>query len=154
MNKSNLFVDHGGISYAGYAYAALPVGAAYIVAAQQIDQAADQARVSVLVDPLRALEYQTAAAEAETFAAAGYAGDAPVSVQAWMDAADLDAQAATDSILAEARAWQGALYAIRAARLKGKQAVFKVTTHDAIEMVADTAIAAIKASVAGIGNAA
>lgn len=154
MKKSNLCVDHGGISYLGYAYAALPLAAALIVAARQIDLAADAARASVLTDPLRALEYERAASEARAFAAAGYAGDMPPAVQAWADAAELTPQAAADSIIAEADAWQAALLAIRAARLKGKQRVLKATSHDAAEALADTAIADIRDSIAGVGNAA
>ncbi|MFK0086493.1 hypothetical protein ACIQUS_04280 [Pseudomonas sp. NPDC090755] len=153
MQIQNINVVHDGQSYVGFEFAALPLLAALRVACQTIDQVADQARLSVLSDPLRALEYQTAAQEAQAFAASGYIGDAPPSVQAWMDAADLEARPAADSILAEAIAWQGAMYAIRAARLKGKQAVLKATTHAAAEHLADEAVAAIRASVVGVGNA-
>jgi hypothetical protein len=154
MKKSNLCVDHGGISYVGYTYAALPLTAALIVAAGQIDLAADAARIAVLGDPLRAIEYERAATEARAFAAGDYAGDMPPSVQAWADAAELAPQAAADSIIAEAEAWQTALYAIRAARLKGKQRVLKAASHDAAEALADEAITAIRASIEGVGNAA
>jgi hypothetical protein len=153
MQTTNLSVDFGGNTLVGYTFSDLPIGAALIVACQQIDQAADQARRAVLGDTLRALEYQTAALEAEAFAQGGYAGDVPPTVQAWMDAAELDAQAATDSILAEAAAWKGALYKIRAARLKGKQEVRKRGTHSAAEASADEAITAILAGIQGVGNA-
>ena len=154
MQTSNLNVTFNGELLAGFDYSRLPLGAALLAAAQQIDQAADSARRAVLGDSLRALEYQVTAQEAEAFAAAGYAGEAPPTVQAWMDAAHLDAQAATDSILLEARAWKGALYQIRAARLKGKQETLSAASHDAAEAIANGAIAAIHASVQGIGNAA
>jgi hypothetical protein len=75
-------------------------------------------------------------------------------VQAWADAAELEPQAAADSIITEADAWQAALYAIRAARLKGKQRVLKATSHDAAEALTDAAIAEIRDSIAGVGNAA
>lgn len=152
MKTSNLNVNHGGTSYVGYAYASLPLSAALAAAAIQIDEAADSCRVAVIGGPLRALEYEHAAAEAKAFAAAGYIGDMPPSVQAWADAAELEPQAATDSIIAEAVAWSTALNAIRAARLKGKQRVLKATSHDAAEALTDEAIAAIRVSVEGVGN--
>lgn len=154
MQKTNLNIDFGGTAYAGFDFSALPLAAALMIACQQIDQAADQARRNVLGDPLRAVEYRLTAEEAERFAAADYSGPAPATVQAWMDATGLDAQAATDSILVEANAWKAAIYAIRAARLKGKQQVLKAQTHDAAEALADEAIGGIRASVQGVGNAA
>lgn len=154
MQTDNVTVTYGDNVYAGWDFYALPLGAALIAAAQQIDQQADQARLKILADPLRALEYQIAATEAKTFATESYTGDVPPSVQAWMDAADLDAKSATDSILIEANAWQGALYAIRAARLNGKQHVLKASTHEAAQAIADAAISAINQSIAGVGNAA
>lgn len=154
MQTQNINVVFNGQPMIGFTFEGLPLAAARLVACQQIDQAADVARLAVLGDPLRALEYQTAAQEAAAFAQAGYAGDAPATVQAWMDAASLEAQAAADNILAEAAEWNGALYKIRAARLKAKQDVLKATSHAAIEAIADAAIEVIQASVQGVGNAA
>ncbi|AOA05641.1 hypothetical protein [Pseudomonas sp. TMW 2.1634] len=154
MKTLNLNIDLSGTSYIGYEFSALPLAAALLVASRQIDDAADAARRAVLGDSLRALEYQRAAAEARAFAAGGYVGDMPPSVQSWADAAELEPQAAADSIITEADAWQAALYAIRAARLKGKQRVLKATSHDAAEALTDTAIAEIRDSIAGVGNAA
>lgn len=154
MQTSNLNVTYGDSSYAGFDFAALPLGAALLTAAMQVDQAADQARRNVLGDSLRAVEYQLAASEAEAFAASNYEGAVPATVQAWMDAVDKDAVSATADILEEANAWRGALYAIRAARLKGKQRVLRAVSHDAAEVLADEAIAAIRASIEGVGNAA
>ncbi|MGO8624714.1 hypothetical protein ACC817_36275, partial [Rhizobium ruizarguesonis] len=54
-------------------------------------------------------------------------------------------QAAAELILAESAAWRGALCEIRAARLMGKQAMLKATTHVEAEGYADTAIDAIRA---------
>lgn len=153
MRFLNVSVVYGGQSFVGYSFAELPLAAAVFVAAGQIDQAADAARTSVVGDPLRALEYERAAVEAKAFAAAGYVGDMPPSVQAWADATELDPQAAADSIIVEANAWEAALYAIRAARLKGKQRVLKATSHDAAEALADEAIADIRESIVGVGNA-
>lgn len=150
MKTAEINVIFNGQQYVGFDFAALPLGAARVAASEQVDQAADAARRALAGDTLRALEHQTAATEAEAFAQANYTGDAPPSVQAWMDAADLDAQAATESILAKAQAWQLALYAIRAARLKGKQDLLKAPSHVAMEAIADQAIAAIQASIDGV----
>lgn len=154
MRKQNICIDYEGRQYLGFDFESLPLAAALLAAALQVDQAADQARSAVLGDPLRAVEYRLTSEEAERFAAADYAGEVPPTVQAWMDAAGLDAQAATDSILHEARAWKAAIYAIRAERLKGKQDVLKATSHEQAEALADVAIAAIKARIQGVGNAA
>jgi len=154
MQTQNLTIEYGGRLLAGFAFSELPLDAALLVACQQIDQSADLARRLVLGDTLRALEYQTAAQEAAEFALGNYEGVVPPTVQAWMDAADLEAKPAADSILVEAAAWKGAMYQIRAKRLKGKQDVLKATSHGAVEAIADDAIAAIHACVQGVGNAA
>jgi len=154
MQTSNINVTFDGRVYVGFDFAALPLGAALQAALVQVDQAADLARRTVMGDPLRALEYQLTAEEAEAFKAASYAGEVAPTVQAWMDAAGLDAQAATDNILQEASAWQNALYKIRAARLKGKQGVRMCASHASAESVADAAIAEIQTSIQGVGNAA
>jgi hypothetical protein len=153
MKLTDLNFSYQGQLYVGYEFSQLPLAAALVAACQQIDQTADVARRAVLGDSLRALEYERAAAEAKAFAAGGYVGVMPPSVQAWADAAELGPQAAADSIIVEADAWQAALYAIRAARLKGKQRVLKASSHAAAEALADTAIAQIHESIAGVGNA-
>lgn len=153
MQKTNLSVDFGGKTYVGFAFEELPLAAAQLLACRQIDQAADAARRAVLGESLRALEYQVTAEEAAAFAAADYSGEVPPSVQAWMDAAGLEAQAATDSILAQAAAWKSALYELRALRLKAKQQVLKAASHDSVEALTDPAIEAIHACVKGVGNA-
>ena len=145
MQKNNLNILFGDGNYLGYEFEALPVGAALLVAAQQIEQAADQARAAVLGDPLRAVEYQMAEADAKAFMVAGFDGEVPATVQAVVDASEVSPQAATELILAESAAWRGALCEIRAARLKGKQAMLKATTHAEAESYADTAIDAIRA---------
>lgn len=153
MRKNSLNISFDGNNYTGFAFSALPLGAACLFAAQQVDEAADNARIAVVGNSLRVLEYQLAEQEARAFQAAEFAGDAPASVQAWADAADLTLQAAAESILAKAAAWKTALYTVRAARLAGKQAALKAASHDEAEAVADAAIAKINASVVGLGNA-
>lgn len=122
---------------------------------QQIDAAADAARSAVAGDPLRAVEYERAASEAQAFKAAGYpAGDVPRTVSAWA-IGGRTAQQAADSILAESAAYTEALYQIREARLGAKelvrQAMAAGNTEQAEDIAAET-IASIEAAVAGIGN--
>lgn len=152
MRKESLNITFDGNNYAGFEYERLPLGAARLYAAQQIDEAADNARVGVVGNSLRVVEYQLAEQEAKAFQAAGFEGAVPATVQAWVDAAGLSPQEAAESILAEAAAWKGALYTIRAARLKGKQQALSAPSHDEAETIADAAIAEINASVVGVGN--
>jgi hypothetical protein len=154
MQKNTLNVVFGGSNYIGFDFDNLPVGAALLVAAQQIEQAADQARTVVLGDPLRAVEYQMAEQEARAYKLAGFDGDVPATVQAVVEASDVEPKAAAELVLAESTAWREALCAIRAARLKGKQAMLKATTHVEAEAHADTAINAIRAIAQGFSEAA
>nr|WP_286946246.1 phage tail protein [Pseudomonas sp. UBA6718] len=121
----------------------------------QIDYAADAARRAVAGDPLRAVEYEKSAAEAQAFKDAGYpAGAVPRTVAAWA-IEGRTAQQAADSILAEAAAYNEALYQIREARLQAKALVRAAMDAGQVEQAQDIAaetIAAIEAAVAGIGN--
>lgn len=121
-----------------------------------IDSAADTARAAVAGDPLRAVEYEKAAAEAQAFKAAGYPAEAvPRTVSAWA-INGRTAQQAADSILAEAAAYNEALYQIREARLQAKALVRAAMDAGQVELakgIAAETIAAIAAAVAGIGNA-
>ena len=107
-------------------------------------------------DPLRAVEYDRAASEAQAFAAAGYPVDAvPRTVAAWA-INGRTAQQAADSILAEAAQYTEALYQIRETRLLAKELVRQAMATGNIEQAQDIAaetIASIEAAVAGIGNA-
>ena len=83
MRKDNLNVTFNGNNYTGYEkYEALPLGAALLYAAQQIDEAADSARVAVVGNSLRVVEYQLAEQEAQAFQVAGFEGEVPATVQA------------------------------------------------------------------------
>jgi hypothetical protein len=121
----------------------------------QIDSAADSARHQVAGDPLRALEYEKSAAEAQAFAAAGYPEDeVPRTVAAWA-INGRSARQAADSILAEAAAFTEALYQIRETRLQAKELVRQAMAEGDAEQAQDIAaeaIASIEAAVAGIGN--
>ncbi|MEN3030297.1 hypothetical protein [Chromobacterium amazonense] len=151
--QKNITITFEGIQYVGFAFDALPLSAAKMAACQQIDAAADDARRAVLGDPLRAVEYQRAEAEAAAFKAAGYKGAMPPCVQSWADAAGLEPQAAADSILGEAAAWNKALHQLRAIRLRAKQAVLKSADHTVVEAIATCAMNEIRAEVVGVGNA-
>lgn len=119
----------------------------------RIDAAADAARLAVAGDPLRAAEYQVAEAEAKAYRAAGYAGTVPQSIKSWAEAKQWTAKRAAEDILAEALAWNGALYALRDARLKAKEAVRNAGTAEDAEAVAMAAIDSINARVADRKNA-
>lgn len=121
----------------------------------QIDAAADTARRAVAGDPLRAVEYDRAAAEAQAFKDAGYPADTvPRTVAAWA-ISGRTAQQAADNILLESAAYTEALYQIREARLGAKelvrQAMVAGNVDQAQDIVAET-IASVQAAVAGIGN--
>lgn len=149
MQKVLLNVFYGGENLTGFNFEALPLGAALIVAQQQIEQAADQARFVVVGDSLRVVELQMAEDEAKAYRLAGFDGAVPPTVQALVDAKGIEPRAAAESILDESTAWRAALCSIRAARLKGREAVLTATSHDQAEAFADTAIAAIRASTEG-----
>ena len=74
MRKETLNITFDGNNYAGFEYERLPLGAARLYAAQQIDEAADNARVGVVGNSLRVVEYQLAEQEAKAFQAAGFEG--------------------------------------------------------------------------------
>lgn len=120
-----------------------------------IDRAADTARAKVVGDPTRALEYQKAAEEAQAFADAGYPADAvPRTVSAYMLGARTATQAA-DSILAEAAAYNEALYFLRETRLAAKEAIAALIAAGELaqaQLHAEQTVGAIEAAVAGVGN--
>ncbi len=121
----------------------------------QIDHAADNARAKVSGDPLRAVEYDRAASEAQAFKDAGYPANAvPRTVSAWA-INGRSAQQAADSILAEAAAYNEALYVIRETRLQGKELVRQSMAGGQVEQaqtIAGETVTSIEAAVAGIGN--
>lgn len=122
----------------------------------QIDLAADAARQQVAGDPLRAVEYEKAATEAQAFKDAGYPANAvPRTVSAWA-IAGRTAQQSADDILREAAAYTNAFYSLRETRLQAKELVrqaFAAGNPAHAEDIAAETVAAIQASVAGVGNA-
>lgn len=124
------------------------------VLSRVIDRAADSARRAVAGDPLRAVEYDRAASEAQAFAAAGYQGEVPPMVAAWA-INGRTAQQATDDILREAAQYNGALVQLRTTRLQAKELIRQAMANGDVEQAQEIAaetIAAIEAAVAGIGN--
>lgn len=86
-----------------------------------IDAAADGIYSAVIGS--RGEEYQAAKQQAEAFAAALYLGTAPASVANWAQVKKQSTKWAADNILATSAQWQGAMQAIRGARLGSKEAV-------------------------------
>lgn len=115
-----------------------------------IDAEADAARLAVVGDPLRVVEYERAAAEATAYQGTGYSGPVPAAVQSWADAKGWSGQQAADDILAAASAFNAALYQLRDIRLKGKAAVMNSGADAAAKTIADAAIAQIRAAVTGL----
>lgn len=122
----------------------------------RIDSYADQARQVVAGDPLRAVEYERAAAEAQAFKDAGYPVDAvPRTVAAWAIMGRTPAEAA-DGILTEAAKYAEVLYMVRERRLEAKELIKSKIAAGAIDgakRLADEAIKAIQAAVTGQGAA-
>jgi hypothetical protein len=97
----------------------------------KIDVDADAIRNAVLGG--RTTEYQEALADAQAFAAAGFAGTVPPGVKSWLDAktavgAGWTAQQAAQDILDTGAAWKAAQDAIRSHRLLRKEQVRAATT--------------------------
>jgi len=104
-----------------------------IVAARAIDKVdaeGDAARLKVIGDPTKVLEYQLAEAQARPYAAAGYPDPAPECVASWADAKrwanggeSWSGQQAADDIITTADRWYSALERIRRLRLDAKERV-------------------------------
>lgn len=112
-----------------------------------IDATADAARLTVVGDPLRVVEYERAAAEAQGFADAGYVGAVPLSVKSWAEAKDWTGQQAADDILAASAQWNSLMYSIRDVRLKAKEEVKSAADAITAQSIADAVIIQIKAAV-------
>jgi len=119
-----------------------------------IDNHADQARRIFAVDPLRAIEYERVAAEAQAFKNAGYPDDAvPRNVAAWAISGRTPQEAA-DSILIEATRYAEVLYQIRERRLEAKELIRHKLAAGAVDearQLADEAIRAIQSAVGASG---
>lgn len=104
-----------------------------IVAARAIDTMdaeGDAARLKVIGDPTKVLEYQLAEVQARPYAAAGYPDPVPECVASWADAKrwanggkPWTGQEAADDIITTADRWYRALERIRRLRLDAKERV-------------------------------
>ncbi|MHC8390576.1 phage tail protein [Pseudomonas sp. MDT2-39-1] len=113
----------------------------------RIDAVADSTRKTMAGDPLRAMEYTQAAADAQAFVEEGYPKKAvPLSVSAWVVKGRTARQAA-DQIIAKATQFNEGLLTVRTLRLKAKE---QIKIHiakgktDLANQVSDDAIAAIR----------
>jgi hypothetical protein len=108
--------------------APLKIVAARAIAA--VDAEGDAARLLVIGDPTKVLEYQLAEAQARPYAGAGYPDPVPECVASWADAkrwanggAPWTGQQAADDIITTADRWYSALESIRRLRLDAKERV-------------------------------
>jgi hypothetical protein len=99
-------------------------------AARKIDADADRIYGDVLGN--RGEEYKAAEADAKTFKAVGYSGNAPAGVSSWVAASGMTAQGAADDILTTAENWRGAMSQIRANRLLRKKEVERAADQEEI----------------------
>ncbi|MGE8148518.1 phage tail protein [Pseudomonas frederiksbergensis] len=113
----------------------------------KVDAAADRARNALAGDPLRAMEYAQAAADAQAFIDEGYPKkEVPLSVSAWVIKGRTARQAA-DQIIAKAAQFNESLLTLRTLRLKAKE---QIKVHiakgktDLANQVSDDAIDAIR----------
>lgn len=113
----------------------------------KIDAAADSARTELAGDPLKAMEYAQAAADAQAYKDAGYPKkEVPLSVAAWVVKGRTAKQAA-DQILGKADQLTDHLLTLRTLRLKAKTEIRAQGAKGKIDLarsIADEAIAAIR----------
>lgn len=118
----------------------------------KVDAAADSARTVLAGDPLKAMEYAQAAADAQAYQDAGYPKkEVPLSVAAWVVKGRTAKQAA-EQILSKAEQLTDHLLTLRTLRLKAKN---QIRTHaakgnfDLANRAGDDALAAIRELVSG-----
>ena len=118
----------------------------------KIDAAADSARTELAGDPLKAMEYAQAAADAQAYKDAGYPKkEVPLSVAAWVVKGRTAKQAA-DQILGKAEQLTDHLLTLRTLRLKAKMQIRAHATKGNIDLArsaADEALLAISQLVSG-----
>ncbi|AMZ72353.1 MULTISPECIES: hypothetical protein [Pseudomonas] len=105
----------------------------------KVDAAADSARRRLAGDPLRALEYQQAALEAQAFKDQGYPKKTvPLAVSSWVVKGRTARQAA-DQILAKAAEFEANLLALRELRLKAKTQIRAHMAKGKVDLAAQAA---------------
>lgn len=148
MQKQNLFVVHGGISYAGFNFEDLPLEAALQVAIQQIDLEADKARLMICGDTLRVMEQQLAEEQARAFLQSTSKESVPQVVKDFAELLGTDAEVAAARLLEQGDEWRDAVRAIHSARLQGRRAVERSNSHTQVEASTDAVLLRIRASTA------
>lgn len=112
-----------------------------------IDATADAVYIAIGgPSPGRLAEYEQAKSDALAYQAANWSGNVPATVQCWATASNITAEAAAQSIIATATAWENVLTGVRSARLIGKAAVNAATTTAAAQAAAQTAVANVQAA--------
>ncbi|WP_047299946.1 hypothetical protein [Pseudomonas fluorescens] len=118
----------------------------------KVDAAADNARTALAGDPLKAMEYAQAAADAQAYQDAGYPKkEVPLSIAAWVVKGRTAKQAA-EQILGKAEQLTDHLLALRTLRLKAKTQIRAHATKGNIDLArsaADEALLAISQLVSG-----
>lgn len=113
----------------------------------KIDAAADSARTVLAGDPLKAMEYAQAAADAQAYQDAGYPKkEVPLSVAAWVVKGRTAKQAA-EQILGKAEQLTDRLLTLRTLRLKAKAQIRAQASKGKIDLarnIADEAIVTIR----------
>ncbi|MBC3775114.1 phage tail protein [Pseudomonas sp. SWRI99] len=104
-----------------------------------VDAAADNARNALAGDPLKAMEYAQAAADAQAFKDAGYPKkEVPLSVAAWV-AKGRTAKQAAEQILGKADQLTDHLLTLRTLRLKAKAQIRAHAAKGKIDQARDAA---------------
>ncbi|MBV4464219.1 hypothetical protein AB7M29_001780 [Pseudomonas sp. F-14 TE3623] len=121
----------------------------------KVDAAADKARIALAGDPLKAMEYAQAAADAQAFQDAGYPKkDVPLAVSAWAVKGRTAKQAA-EQILSKAAQLSDNLLTLRTLRLKAKTQIRANAAKGNINLarsVGDEALVAIREFVSGLAD--
>jgi len=121
----------------------------------KVDAAADDARTALAGDPLKAMEYAQAAADAQAYQDAGYPKkEVPLSVAAWV-AKGRSAKQAAEQILSKADQLTDHLLALRTLRLKAKAQIRAQAAKgnmDLARSAGDEALVAIRELASGLSS--
>jgi len=121
----------------------------------KVDAAADSTRIALAGDPLKAMEYAQAAADAQAYQDAGYPKkEVPLSVAAWV-AKGRSAKQAAEQILSKADQLTDHLLALRTLRLKAKAQIRAQAAKgnmDLARSAGDEALVAIRELASGLSN--
>jgi hypothetical protein len=121
----------------------------------KVDAAADGARTALAGDPLKAMEYAQAAADAQAYRDAGYPKkEVPLSVAAWV-AKGRSAKQAAEQILSKADQLTDHLLALRTLRLKAKAQIRTQAAKgnkDLARSAGDEALVAIRELASGLSS--